>query len=136
MATLRDDIRHAHWSRVPYHHLEIGVSLFNAEQSAAEDVYFEVLVPEQVIFDFSGSQWQPSHKHSVNGEIYVVWSTLGKGLRAAMIPTKGRWQERLTVNIKPYITSIKVMWRVFQYGDPVDGYGEKEIALKSAIPPF
>ncbi len=136
-----DVIKHCLWSRRPVRHLELAITLSNYEDAVVKDVSFELLVPEDSIFNLSGDAWNPIEERDVQGTLYVTWQTLGGGMGRYVATiggmtfrATGSWQQKLTVNIKPYYSTIDVLWRLFESGDPVGDYGKERLTLQPFAP--
>lgn len=141
--TLADEIRKHMWSGEQYRHLELSIVVRNGAQQAANEISFEIGLPEtSVILDFNGAVWGPSHRHEIAGVVYVVWSTLGgfgrysSGVGGQMIPPnyEDQWRETLTADLKPYVQTIDVLYRLFERADPLSDWLQTEITLKPFAP--
>jgi hypothetical protein len=140
--TLADEIRTHFWSREPYRYFELGVVVRNDGPETAEEVSYEIGLPETVMLDFNGAVWNPSHRHEIAGVVYVVWSTLGGFGRYSsvvggrMIPAnwEDQWRETLTVDLKPYVQTIEVLYRLFERADPLSDWLKMEITFEPFAP--
>lgn len=138
--TLVDEVRRALWSREPHRYLQLGVIVSNDGDEYADRVSYELLLPEELLFDFDADGWKPSHRHLINGKSYAVWSTRnvlnsksgqGYGIRAG-----SHLREKLAVDLKPYASSMELLWRAFEGKDefPPEAFGRQEVPLKLYAP--
>ncbi|MFY9666194.1 MAG: hypothetical protein WAL67_08915 [Candidatus Cybelea sp.] len=130
-APITDEIRTQWWSRLPYRHFELEITVFNGTQSHTGEITFEVGLPEDIIFDLNGATWNPLHRHELDGAIYEIWSpwsTVGS------MPPNGHRRERLSVNLKPYVTHAVVLRRLFEDGDPISEWVSEEVPFKPFEP--
>jgi hypothetical protein len=53
-----------------------------------------------------------------------------------MIPpnSEDQWRETLTVDLKPYVQTIEVLYRLFERADPLSDWLKTEITFKSFTP--
>lgn len=137
IAELSDRIAHCLFSLEPYRHLQMAISVSNEGDDVVESVSYELLVPVDSIFNLNGDRWNPNHRHEVNGKLYDVWQTLGgSGGRysgatgGVTFRGAGPWREKLAVNLKPYDSSVELLWRLFQKGDPIGDYGTATLSLQ------
>jgi hypothetical protein len=141
LETVADEIRTHFWSHEPYRHFEIAVTVVNSGEQQEDNLQFEVLFPEDAVRDYDGSRWRPSHKHEINGKIYLVWATAGASGTGPVIggmsltaDPRFRWRQELTVNLNPYLKSISILYRLFEKGDPLSDWLKHDVELKPFSP--
>lgn len=139
IATLADELRTHLWSHAPYRHFEMAITIHNGTDKESGELTFEILFPEDIVFDFSGMPWQPSHKHEIDNDVYDVWSTapgIGRYQSSSGVWTSpgGTWKQNLTVNLKPYAQSSLILRRLFQDGDPISDWIKETVTFKPFAP--
>lgn len=134
---LADPIAHCLWTRKPFRHFTVEASITKDGAGNMPDVSYDILVPEDAIFNLSGDAWNPACKHLVDGVVYDAWQTIGDpGLMYArdgvLLRTgsgsghllgagaaTGLAAYKLTVNLKADRSSIDLRWRVLQHAEPI-----------------
>ena len=137
-----DEIKHHLWSSEPFRHFEMEITVSNDDDIVtAEDVSFELLVPEDSISNLSGDAWHPIERREMEGTIYQVWQTLGGGpglyedtVGGVTMRPDARWPQKLAINLKPYTSTIAVLWRLLERGDPVGEYHQEQINFQPFVP--
>jgi hypothetical protein len=129
------DMRAKFWTREPYRHIQIAVALTNDRNSTVEGMTWELLVPEDAVFDFAGDGWHPSHKHEVDGTAYDVWVDRGGTGQASLVssgiifPRGAHVRDKLALNLKAPVTSLRLRWRLFRHEEPMGGFGEQVLTF-------
>jgi hypothetical protein len=137
LETVADEIRTHFWSHEPYRHFELAVSVHNGTDKKSGELYFEILFPEDIVFDLHGSAWQPSHKHEIDGTVYDVWCTApGASSSGVYVSVGGNWEVELAVNLKPYVGSALILRRLFQDGDPISDWLKEAVTFRQFAPPI
>lgn len=143
--TVTDRLAQFLWSREPHRHLTIEITITNHHTGEAPDVSFELLVPESMVFNLSGDAWNPMYKRVVHETVYDVWQTLGGGIGRYEGGTRGgvtltrpgaRWKQKLTVNLKPDLSSVELLWRLYERTVPIGDYGRTKITFAKTFPSF
>jgi hypothetical protein len=136
--TLADEIRRHMWSGEQYRHFELGMLVRNDGPEAAEEVSYEICLSETLILDFNGDRWKPSHRHEIDGVVYVVWSSLGGHpvAHGVTMPPNAwdQWRDKLTVNVKPYVPTTSILYRTFERDDPLTDWLKTELTFKPFAP--
>jgi hypothetical protein len=143
IAPVADEIRTHFWSHEPYRHFEFDIIVSNNGPTQADNLSFEILFPEEAVADYDGSRWRPSHKHTIEGTTYLVWSTAGAygtghvagGMSLTPSP-EIRWRQTLAVNVKPTVKSALILYRLFEKGDPLTEWISQDIEFTSLSPRF
>jgi hypothetical protein len=137
---LSDDFHHAFWSSEPHRRVELNIIRSNDGDETSGVLSYEVLLRENAVLDFLADSWKPSHRHLVDAETYVVWSTRNPlseySPRGYMLGPHAAGKEKLAVNLRPYVASLVVLWRAFE-GEaeyPSEGFGRQEIRLTAYTP--
>ncbi|HLY03283.1 MAG TPA: hypothetical protein VKR56_12410 [Candidatus Cybelea sp.] len=137
---LADQFHHAFWSSEPHRRVELDIIFSNDGDKVAVLVSYEVMLPEDAVLDFSADSWKPSHRHLVDGTTYVVWSThnaaSAQSGQGYTVSPHASGKEKLTVDLRPYVAPLVVLWRAFE-GEaeyPPDGFGRQEIPLRPYAP--
>ena len=132
-----EKIAHCIWSRVPFRHCELAITVTNGDDHVFDGVSFELLVPEDAIFNLSGDAWNPMYKREVDGNMYDTWQTLGGGgpgagryrTRSGGQALITQWREKLAVNLKPESDDVELLWRLFVRAEPVGEYGRTTLSF-------
>jgi hypothetical protein len=137
---LSDHNQHAFWSSEPHRRVELNVIFSNDGDESTDRASYEVLLREDSILDFSADSWKPSHRHLVEAETYVVWSTRNvlssNSAQGYIIRPHGASKQKLAVNLRPYVASLAVLWRAFDGAAeyPGEGFGRQAIPLRPFTP--
>ena len=130
---LSDEVYHAFWSSEPHRRVELNIIRSNDGDERTGLVSYEVLLREDAVLDCSADSWKPSHRHCVDGETYVVWSTRNPlstySPHGYMLGPHAAGKEKLAVNLRPYVAPLVVLWRAFE-GEaeyPPEGFGRQGI---------
>ncbi len=134
-----ESIHHELWSREPYRRIDLALIVSN-DSPARVSFGLEILFPEDSVFNFSGDRWRPDHRTEVDGAVYDVWTTISwsasVGYGWISVAPKVHSEEKLTVDLKPYLTSILLRWRVFTGHDEQESsdWGQAQLDFAPYVP--
>ncbi|HYL27421.1 MAG TPA: hypothetical protein VEW74_06260 [Candidatus Nitrosotalea sp.] len=141
--TLTDEIRQAFWTRAPYRHVRLGVTVRN-DGDAYQSVLLEVLLPESVFITVpgGGANWNPSHRHELEGQNFLAWDTFGGFGRNAVphgdviLHPTGRVEDVLDVDLKPEANPLPLFWRLFErnFDEPGEPFHRTKLELTRYVP--
>lgn len=139
--TLVDEVRKAFWSKIPYRHVELRLTIRN-DADADLRLLLEVLLPEALVVDVPGGEaaWHPSHRHELEGEDFLAWDTYGGFGRGAVggviLPPGVASTDMLDVDLRPETNPVPAFWRLFERepDDPAEPFHQVQLELRPYVP--
>jgi hypothetical protein len=71
-----DEFRRSWWTRIPYRHVQLDITMRSVVALPNESVIREFLVPAVALDNFSnlGGDWNSSYDTMIDGVDYFVWA--------------------------------------------------------------